>query len=165
MIRFTKFLSMTLLAMLCLTACGTTQHLAYDGPQRTASETATLQGMKIGGQYNWAAARIERIGEKKITADPFAKLEIIHALTGKQQVDIVVEIAYQERRGSYQFDLLPGHAYEVRIVVDETMIPKQKLVLLSAELYDLTTLKQVQVLTDWGPIKNVDLGPTTIYMN
>lgn len=165
MIRFSNLLSGILLVLLFQAGCRTTHHLAYDGQQRAVSETATLQGMQIGGQYNWASARIERIGEKTIAPDPFAKLEIIHALTGKQQVDIAVVTAYQRRRGSYEFDLLPGHAYEVRIMVDETMIPKGKLVLQSAELFDLTEQKQVKALTAWGPIEIVEQGPATIYIN
>lgn len=164
MINRFKFIFVALLAVLVLTGCRTTHHVAYGGPARAASETATIEGMNIGGQYNWAAARVERIGHKAITADPFAKQEIIHILPGMQTVYVVVATAYQERKGAFEFELLAGHAYQVRIVVDETEIPKGKLVLKSAELFDLTEQRQVRVLTAWSPVKNTPQGPTTIYI-
>ncbi len=164
MIRFTKFVSLTLLGMLCLSSCRTTHHVAYGGPPRAASETATVEGMNIGGQYNWAAVRIERIGHKAIPADPFAKQQIIHMLPGLHTFYLVVESAYQSRKGAFEFELMAGHAYQVRIVVDETMIPKQKLVLHSAELYDLTEQRQIKVLTAWGPVRDTPPAPSTIYI-
>lgn len=159
-----KLFAITLLMLMSLSGCRTTHHQAYGGPQREASKTATIEGMNIGGQYNWAASRIDRIGHIAIPADPFAKQEIIHVLPGMHTIFLVVSSAYQERKGEYEFELLAGHAYQVRIVVDEAEIPKGKLVLKSAELFDITEQRQIRTLTAWGPVKNTPQGPTTIYI-
>lgn len=159
-----KLLAITLLMLMCLSGCRTTHHHAYGGPQRQATQTATIEGMNIGGQYNWAAARIDRIGHIAIAPDPFAKQEIIHVLPGVHTIFVVVASAYQERKGEFEHELLAGHAYQVRIVVDEAEIPKGKLVLKSAELFDITEQRQIRTLTAWGPVRNTPSLPSTIYI-